>query len=168
MADCRIVLFALAAALLGGCASYDGRGLVPGTSTAAEAEALMGPPAETRATADGGRVMVFPRAPLGRHTYAVAVGPDGRVRGVEQLLTWANTEKLLAGTTTRAQVRELLGPPGIVSRLPRQQREVWEYKWLHYDEKRILWVQFSDDGIVREVLNMRDFAAEPPSGSRRR
>ncbi len=164
----KVLFLAMVAALAGGCASYDGRGLVPGVATAAQAEALMGSPAETRSTADGGKVLVFTRAPLGRHTYAVALGPDGKVRGVEQLLTWANTEKLLAGTTTRPQVRELLGPPGIVSRLPRQQREVWEYKWLHYDEKRILWVQFSDDGIVREVLNMRDFAAEPPSGGRRR
>lgn len=155
-------------ALLPGCASYDGRGLVAGRSTAVEAEALMGAPAATRPTGDGGRVLYFTRAPLGRHTYAVSVGPDGVLRGVEQVLTWDNTYKLVAGTTTKPQVRDLLGPPGLVSRLPRQEREVWEYKWLHFEEKRVLWVQFSDDGIVREALNMRDFAAEPPSGHGRR
>jgi hypothetical protein len=65
-------------------------------------------------------------------------------------------------------VRELFGPPGEVSRLPRQQREVWEYKWLYYDDKRVLWVQFSDDGIVREAINMHDYESDPVSGRRRR
>ena len=52
-----IGLFALVATvalLLGGCASYDGRGLIPGRSTQAEVEALMGLPAERRVMPDGG------------------------------------------------------------------------------------------------------------------
>lgn len=157
-------ILALAAALLCGCASYDGRGLQPGKSTAAEVEALMGPPAERRVSAEGGSVAYFTRGPLGRHTYAATYGPDGVLRSIEQVLTYENANKLVPGTTTRQQVRELFGPPGEVSRLPRQQREVWEYKWLYYDDKRVLWVQFSDDGIVREAINMHDFAADPVSG----
>jgi hypothetical protein len=50
-------------------------------------------------------------------------------------------------------VRELFGPPYLVSRLPRQQREVWT--WNIYNASDIpcqLHVQMSDDGIVREVL----------------
>lgn len=159
---------ALAAALLCGCASYDGRGLQPGKSTAAEVEALMGPPAERRPTADGGGVAYFTRAPVGRHTYAATFGPEGRLLSMEQVLTYANAGKLAPGTTTRKEVRELLGPPGVVSSLPRQQREVWEYKWLYYDEKRVLWVQFSADGIVREAINMHDYESDPVSGRRRR
>ncbi len=158
----------LAVALASGCASYDGRGLQPGRSTLADVEALMGPPAEKRRLPDGGTVGVFTRSPLGRHTYMVSFGPDGILRGSEQVLTYANADKVIPNTTTREQVRELLGPPGDVSRFPRQQREVWEYKWLHYDEKRVLWVQFSDDGIVRESMNLRDFAADPVSGRGRR
>ncbi len=42
------------AALLAGCASFDGRGLAPGKSTAAEVEALMGAPAEKLSLPDGG------------------------------------------------------------------------------------------------------------------
>ena len=38
--------FAVAAAILAGCASFDGRGLEPGKSSAAEVVALMGAPAE--------------------------------------------------------------------------------------------------------------------------
>ncbi len=162
----KLVVLALAAGLLGGCASYDGRGLQPGRSTGAEVEALMGPPAERR-TIDGREsVLYFPRGPLGRHTYAATIGPDGALRSIEQVLTQSNVDKLVAGITTRRDVRELFGPPSEISRLPRQAREVWEYKWLHYDERRVLWVQFSDDGIVREVINMRDYAADRVSRGR--
>ena len=164
----KYALLALAGLVLGGCASYDGRGLQPGVSSVAQVEALMGPPSERRAAADGGSVAVFARGPVGRHTYLVTFGPDGVMRTIDQVLTYANAEKVIPGTSTRAEVRELLGPPGTVSRLPRQEREVWEYKWEHYEEKRVLWVQFSDDGIVRESMNLHDFAADPVSGRGRR
>jgi hypothetical protein len=155
-------------ALGSGCASYDGRGLQPGRSTVADVEALMGPPAERRVEREGGSIEVFTRSPLGRHTYMVSFGADGVMRSTEQVLTYANADKVIPNTTTREQVRELLGPPGDISRLPRQQREVWEYKWQHYEEKRVLWVQFSDDGVVRESMNLHDFAADPVSGRGRR
>ncbi len=154
--------------MLGGCASYDGRGLQPGVSTVSQVEALMGPPSEKRAAAEGGSVAVFARGPLGRHTYFVTFGADGVMRNIDQVLTYPNADKVIPGATTRAQVRELLGPPSDISRLPRQEREVWEYKWLHYQERRVLWVQFSDDGIVRESMNLHDFAADPVSGRGRR
>ena len=41
----KILWVAGAALALAGCASYDGRGLVPGTSTGPQVEALMGKPA---------------------------------------------------------------------------------------------------------------------------
>ena len=164
----RIATLALAVLWLAGCASYDGRGLQPGVSTVAQVEALMGAPAERRVAADGGSVGVFARGPLGRHTYLVTFGADGVMRSIDQVLTYANADKVIPGSSTREQVRELLGPPSDISRLPRQEREVWEYKWLHYQERRVLWVQFSDDGIVRESMNLHDFAADPVSGRGRR
>ena len=42
----RAVLVSLGLALLAGCAGYSGRGLVPGQSTAADLQAVMGAPAE--------------------------------------------------------------------------------------------------------------------------
>lgn len=155
---------ALALLLLAACAAYDGRGLVAGRSTQVEVEALMGPVAERRPLADGGSVLYFTRAPQGRHSYAATLGADGILRSLEQILTLENINALMAGSTNRNEVRERFGPPGTASRLPRQERDVWEYKWLHYDDKRVLWVQFSDDGIVREVINMHDFTADGPRG----
>ena len=89
------------------------------------------------------------------------------MRAIDQRLTLANYNKLMAGTTTSKEVRELFGPanPGSMTYLPRQQREVWEYKWLDYQQKRVFWFQFSDDGILREALNSRDDYHESPGAA---
>jgi hypothetical protein len=155
----------LAASLLSGCASYSGSSLVAGKSTAAEAEALMGKPAERVEKPGGGSVLYYPRGPAGRETYAVSIGADGKVQAVEQRLTDANIAKVVLGTTTAREVRELFGPPPTTQRLPRLQRDVWEYPMDNRATPHILLVQFSPDGIVREVFKMIDYVAEPPGGS---
>lgn len=154
----------LAAALLSGCASYSGSSLVAGKSTAAEVEALMGKPAERAEKPGGGSVLYYPRGPAGRETYAVSVGADGKVQAVEQRLTDANIAKLVRGTTGTREVRELFGPPSMTTRLPRLERDVWEYPMDNIAMPTLLLVQFSYDGIVREVFKMKDYSAEPPSG----
>jgi hypothetical protein len=164
----RTVLVAVLTMLAsGGCVSFDGRGLVPGSSTGPQVEAAMGAPAERLARPDGSSVLYYPRNPIGRHAYAVTVGPDGVMRSIEQRLTRANMDKLVPGTTTTKDVRELFGPPypATVGRSPFSQREVWEYKWLEIEDKRVLWVQFSPDGILREFANSHDFGADEPTGS---
>lgn len=155
----------LATALFSGCASYSGQGLVAGKSTAAEVEALMGQPAERVAKSDGGSVLYYPRGPFGRETYAVSIGADGKVQAVEQRLTDANIAKLVLGTTTAREVRELFGPPSTTQRLPRLPRDVWEYPMDNIAMPYLLLVQFSPDGIVREVFKVKDYNTEPPSGS---
>ena len=54
---------------------------------------------------------------------------------------------------SRDEVRELLGAPHRVESLPRLEREVWTYKTLNEGIwRRDLFVQFSRDGTVREIL----------------
>ena len=155
----------LAAGLLSGCASYSGSSLVAGRSTATEVEALMGKPAERIDKPGGGSVFYYPRGPAAGETYAVSIGADGKVVSVEQRLTDANIAKLVRGTTTAREVRELFGPPPTMTRLPRLERDVWEYPMDNIAMPYLLLVQFSADGIVREVFKMKDYAAEPPGGS---
>ena len=144
-------------AVLSGCASVTGRGLVPGQSTAQNVQALMGKPAEQLKAADGDTIWFYPNQPFGRTTYAVRVAPDGRVRSVEQVLTEENVRKLVPGVTTRAQVREVVGPPYESSRFERQQRESWGYTMYNLNRQDFfLFVQMSDDGIVREVMMLED------------
>ena len=151
----------VAARLLAGCVSYDGRGLVPGQSTARDVEALMGVPADRRTDANGDTVLYFPRGPLGLHTYAARIAPGGVLKSIEQLLTVENLTKLSPGVTTADQVREHFGPPRMVSRMERQQRDIWEYYMYGSEpEPHFLYVQLSYDGIVREVLLLKDYKNE--------
>ena len=151
--------------LLAGCASYDGHSLVPGRSTAAEVETTMGRPSEQRRR-DGESIWYYSRGPLGFHAYAVRIGPDGVVRSIEQRLTVENVRRIVPGSTTRDEVRELFGPPFVVSELPRLQREVWEYQLLDVAFRWKLFVQFSADGVVREALQMRHPDEDPPGGDK--
>ena len=153
----RVLAGLLAAVLfLSGCVST-GRGLVAGVSTSVDVATQMGRPAERVPAADGDTVWFYPNQPFGRVTYAVRVAPDGRVRSVEQVLDEAHIARIAANQTTRAQLREMFGPPYLASYLPRQQREVWT--WNIYNVARFpfqLHVQMSDDGIVREVLMLEE------------
>jgi len=145
-----------AALLLAGCVSYSGSNLVSGIATAADVEATMGKPAETHALAAGGSVWYYPRGPIGRHTYAVTLGADDVVRGIDQRLADEYFKQVVPGTSTMKQVRELLGPPHEAARYERLKRTVWQYRTLRVAERRLFFVDFSDDGIVLEVLNKHD------------
>lgn len=85
---------------------------------------------------------------------------DGRSGG--QGPSTEDLRKLAPGTTTTGEVRELLGPPLRVVRFDRMQRDVWEYRRYvdPMDEYQVA-VQFSPDGIVREVLVLKDYTREP-------
>jgi hypothetical protein len=147
--------------LLAGCASFDGRGLVPGQSTAKDVEALMGAPAERIKLADGDTNWYYPRQPTGRMMYAVRMSPGGVMRSREQLLTEQNIARLYRDTTTREQARVIVGPPWQVSRLERQGREVWEYTMFNAEQyDYFLYLQFSEDGILREAMMLKDYAKE--------
>ena len=155
------------AVFLAGCAAFDGRGLVPGKSTAAEAEALMGPPAQVLPLPEGGKALYFSRMPEGRAVFEVDVNAQGVITSMEQKLTRPHIWELVNGTSTKDDVLKLFGPPGRLSYLALKEREVWEYKYQDYQDYRILYVQFSGDGVAREVLDLRD-PSKDPVGPRKR
>jgi len=70
--------------------------------------------------------------------------------------------KIRPGLTTAAEVKALLGPPIRVARFDRMDRDVWEYRRYNdpMDERHIA-VQFSPDGIAREVISLKDYSREP-------
>jgi hypothetical protein len=152
----RTIIAAVCGALLAGCASYSGRGLEPGQSTAAEVEALMGPAAARRPGPNGETILWFPRMPYGDGTYAARIGADGRLIGIEQRLTEENIAKIERGKTTADQVLELFGPAYRVDQFPRMQREIWTYKMQVFPFPKALFVQFSPDHVVREAYYMDD------------
>ena len=142
-----------AALLASGCASYDGRDLVPGAATEADIVATMGKPAQTLKRPDGGEALYFSKLPYGRQMFVATTGPDGRLKGIEQVLDYQHLQRIHIGTTTADQVKAILGPPYRISRDPFKPLDVWQYPW---PSARDLWVSLSDDGIVRDILDIRD------------
>lgn len=124
----------------------------------------MGRPAQRLALPNGDQALYFSRQPGGRAVYVVTIAADGLVKSVEQRLTEDNVRKIAAGVWTKKEVRELLGPPFDQGRLAFRPREWWGYRYSAYGDKRALWVQFSYDGVVREVLDMPDPEFSRPSG----
>jgi hypothetical protein len=152
---------------LAACASFDGRGLVPGQSTEAEVVALMGQPAQVLPGPGGGKLLYFSRQPFGRQIYKASIGPDGLLRSLEPTLTPDNIRRIQVDKTTRDEARELLGPPYRITRAPFKPYNVWEYWWRNVEDRRILWISFADDGVAREVIEMHDYQSDPPSGRSR-
>ena len=153
-----ITLFA-AAALAAGCAGFDGRGLVPGTSTFAEVDALMGPAADKRPGAGGETVYYYSRLPHGYAMYAARIAPNGTLVALEQRLTEENTNQIKLGTTRSEEVRELLGPPWEPMKMPLKEEEIWTYPMRVPGYQREQWflVHFSlPDQVARQKYFLDD------------
>jgi hypothetical protein len=147
------------ATLLAGCASFDGRGLAPGQSTAADVERAMGAPAEKRQVGSE-TWYYYPRQPYGRQTFVARLTPEGRLVAVEPRLNPETFAKIVPNTTRREQVRDLLGPPWQSTRNARLDRDVWTwsiYRWGTPGFHALLHVQMSPDGVVREVYILEEF-----------
>src|SRR6185436_3261491 len=123
------IIAMLLTAVLAGCASFNGAGLVPGKSTGAEAEKLMGTPDQTLKLVNGDTALYFSRLPFGRAMYVVTVGPDGVMKSIEQRMEYATFAKVVPNASTKKDVSELLGPPGRQGRFDRQKLDWWEYRY---------------------------------------
>jgi hypothetical protein len=153
----RLILVLAFAVLVAGCAS-EGRGLVPGQSTAADVEARMGVPADKRPAAGGETVYFYPRLPWGYATYAARIAPDGRLVALEQRLTLENTEQLKVGATRAEQVLDLLGPPYEPMHQKLSGKELWTYPMRipGYPTPRWFLVQISPEGVLTEKYFIDD------------
>ena len=152
----KYVLVLALTLVLAGCASFSGSNLLPGKSTAADAQQSMGNADQQLKLANGDTALYFSRQPFGRAMYVVTFGPDGVMKSIEQRMQYPSFAKVVANTWTKKEVSELLGPPGQAGRFDRQKRDWWEYRYWQAPDYRVVWVQFSDDGVVREVYDMLD------------
>ena len=152
----RAILVAVFLVVLAGCASFDGRGLEPGKATIEEVEKAMGPSADQRPGPGGETVRYYSRQPYGRQTFAARFGADGRLIAIEARLTEDNLKRLMPGSVTKEQVRDLLGPPWETHQMARLQRESWTYWMEGTTFPKHLYVLFSSDGILRDALFMDD------------
>ena len=74
--------------VLAGCASFSGSDLVPGKSTAADAQQSMGRADQQLKLANGDTALYFSRQPFGRAMYVVAFAPDCAMKSKEQRMQY--------------------------------------------------------------------------------
>ncbi|MGE5640307.1 MAG: hypothetical protein ACM30H_09435 [Clostridia bacterium] len=158
----RTLAFLAAALLLASCATFDTRDLQPGASES-QVVAQLGQPTLKLPAAGGVTEYFYSLQPEGRRTYAAVIGSDGVLKALEQRLEPKFLNQVVTGMTAE-QVRELLGPPWKITHFVFKNQDVWEYKWLLAEEKRVFWVGFAPDGKVAEVVNIHDYESDPPSG----
>lgn len=143
--------------VLAGCASYDGRGLEPGTATAADVRRTMGEPAMTCPLADGGQNWVYPRGPAGLETFDVQLDKEGILRDIHNVLTDTGFARVTAGRSNEKDVMCLFGPPYLKTYFKVRKERVWEYRfqdaWLYPSRYYVL---FNDDGIVTGTMQIRE------------
>ena len=148
--------------LLAGCAA-NGVNLRAGVSDAAAVRADMGAPVETVSLADGGQAWFYPKG-LGRVTYRVELGPDEKVRAVEQVLDEAHFDRIQAGKTTKDELRALLGPPFYVWQM--RNETVWEYRYLWAQSAPwILRVGIGPNDVVTGQARIEELDAAPDGRS---
>lgn len=138
-----------ATALMTACAGYSPSGLVPGSSTAADATQSMGPPTGRYPLPNGGERLEFARGPMGRETYMLDFDAQGRLTGSEQVLTEKRFNQLLPGMRSEALL-PLIGRPSETGSIPRQHQTVWSYR---YESPSLMcrWFQIGIDPQGRVV-----------------
>lgn len=149
--DCLIVTV-LAVLALSACATPGS--LVPQQSSAANARDRVGLPTDIRFDANGEELWEYARGPAGMQTDLVRIGRDGKVKDVTQLLTPERFDRIIAGKTTKQQMRDLLGRPSDLHYLP--SGLVWEWRARVGPENGHYAVRFDDRDIVREKMVLTD------------
>lgn len=152
-----VVMFFIA--LLAGCASP--RSFAPGASIV-EVLARAGPPTDIRFDRNGDELWEYATGPQGTETYLVRSGSDRKVKEVTQLLTDEQLMKIVPGTMTKADVRNLLGRPS--EQTFTGAGTVWSWRFRRDGvQPGYLTVRFNPDGTVMERIAIID-----PSGDRGR
>lgn len=114
----------------------------------------LGKPTETRANPSGGEFWDYAYGPQGTETWRYGIDGGRVVRSKEQLLTDERLHKVIPGTTTEAQVRDLLGKPSQIMNL--RVGPVWEWR---VDLKPMLgyyFVSFDGKGVAASKGVMTD------------
>ncbi len=154
-------LFAAAAVLVGstflvGCDQVAQNELKAGISTPDDVTKFMGKPEMIWEEKDGTTFMEFPRSPEGHQTYMVEIGPDGKYRGMKNILTDESFAKVLAGQS-QDDVRRTLGKPTEKTEFKLKNVVVWSWRFAPGPGRsEIFNVHFSPDGKVKNTSKSVD------------
>lgn len=152
----RIVVAVLMAALLAVACDQQGRPiehpgldrLKPGVSGELDVRGVLGVPETIIESGDGMRTFQYPMGPQGPRTFFAAIGADGKLLRVWNVLVPETFAKVSPGMS-RDDVRKLLGRPGAEQVYPLKRQTAWEWKYIgemHRDH--VFYVMFDQAGKV--------------------
>ena len=152
----RFAGLALAALLgLAACDVQKIAELEVGVTSEADLRAKWGEPAAVYMEADGGKVLEYTRQPAGQVNYMMAIGADGKLIAMRQVLKKENFARIETGWD-KTQVRRLLGAPGKVQRYDLKQEEVWDWRFADNGENKKFSVTFDTSGRVTATSTTLD------------
>lgn len=123
----------IVALLVAACASYNGRGLVPGESTLADVVRVMGKPAMQWENPDRSRQLSYPRGPFGYDSFMVFVDAQGRLQRIQNVLNSETFAKVRPGMS-QAEVLRLLGPSEPTWTAYYEARRELDWEWRYCDD----------------------------------
>lgn len=146
-----------AALLLGACAGPLLRQAPAVGEPLAAVTATLGPPTAVYPAPDGGQVLEYATAPFGQFTWMAGIGPDGRLRSYEQVLTGEKFATIKVDRATKADVLRTIGRPAEQSRVRLRNYEVWSYRYKEAGVwNSLMHVHFDEAGVVRQMMNGPD------------
>lgn len=113
---------------LWGCDAKRIAELEVGVTTEQEVRQRWGEPAAVYDEPDGGHTLEYPRQPAGQVNYMLAIGADGKLLAMRQVLDRASFAQVAPGWD-KARVRRLLGLPARMQRYSLKQEEVWDWRF---------------------------------------
>jgi hypothetical protein len=144
----RLLLTALALALAA-CATP--ASLPPGASIDEARRSLGRPTAELR-LADGGTRLQYSGQPFNQSVWNADFDSQGRLRGVEQMMTDTAFSKVRAGTDRQADVLREFGQPADAFHYRLANETAWMYRYLTYGGfKAAMFIYFDPAGVVKRT-----------------
>jgi hypothetical protein len=125
-----LLVLALSAAALCGCASYGGGDLTPGQSTLQDVRATMGEPAMQWVAPDLSTQLSYPRGPAGFHSYMVYLDPSGHLQRIQNVMEQSSFYRIEPGMSEEDVLR-ILGPPvpAWTNYFEARRELVWEWRY---------------------------------------
>ena len=155
----KLSLSILLLSLLAGCASYNGRGLQPGTASLDDVMRVMGQPAMRWQYPDGTMQLAYPRGPMGVHTFMAMFGSDGKLNSIANVLEPKTFARVQQGMT-KEQVLRMLGPsePSWTVYYARRDELAWEWRYCNEWQQPARFDALFDasTGRVRSILSMTE------------
>lgn len=156
----RYTVILMVIGLLAGCAMPGA--IAPNTTTADELLKKLGQPTDKRPNPQGGEFWEYAYGPEGTETWLFGIDQGRMVRSSTQLLTEERLQQVIAGKSTQADVRALLGKPREIVRL--REEIVWEWRTRIGPDYGVYVVRFGTDGRALGYNVLRDFKSDGERG----